>query len=405
MKRLLTAAMFSFIAIFLSATAGAVADAQFSPVVVTVMADKPAYAVGEEVRFTLQVRNAGPAPVIVTRPTAQAFDFVVRHAGQRPVAAIADQVWAWSDNRVFAAVAEQMLMEPGRTLTFSETWDQRDRNGNPVGPGAYTVQGIFITDQNIQPAVTSFTMGQSVPSPERVTVRLNSIAGSGVRGSATLTAQNGGTQVVIDVTGLRAGLIAETRLHAGTCTQLSFSAARLPDLRADASGRARAAGAVLFRGSQPVALPTILDGAHVIMISLRGRPVACGTIPDAPVPTDAAAASLYPVGNSGVRGAAILTAEGTGTHVALDVRGLPTGATAEVRLHSGTCGQASFSAVHLPDLRADASGRARASGQVQFRGREPVALAALLDGAHVITIHLPERVVACGPIQAIGALR
>lgn len=405
MKRFWSTLMLTVLAVCLWAMAGTATNvtAQTSPITVSVATDKETYAPGEEVRFTLQVRNTGAAAVRVTRPTAQAFDFVVPRAGQPPRAAVADQLWAWSDNRQFAAAAEYMDMETGRTLTFSETWDQRDKEGALVGAGTFTVQGIFITDQNIQPAVATFTIGQGGRAPQQVVVPLSGVGGASVRGTAILTAQNDGTQIILDVTGLPAGATAETRLHAGTCAQMSSSAAQLPDLRADASGQARATGQVLFRGTEPVALSTLLDGSRVITVTLSGPAtnvlVACGSIQPAGTPV-ATTVRFDAVGNSGVSGSARLAAQGIGTEISLDVRGLPTGVTAEVRLQAGTCTQPSLSSAQLPDLRAGSSGRAQAAGQVLFRGTEPVLLSTLLDGSHVITVHLPGRVVACGPIQS-----
>lgn len=114
---------------------------------------------------------------------------------------------------------------------------------------------------------------------ETVTVRLAAVGGSGVSGTATLTATDSGTAVLLDVAGLPAGASARATEHAGTCAQPSASFAELPTLSADASGRATVMGRVLFRASQDVALATIADGAHVIAVAVGEQRVACGTIP------------------------------------------------------------------------------------------------------------------------------
>jgi hypothetical protein len=119
-----------------------------------------------------------------------------------------------------------------------------------------------------------------------------------------LTAQNGGTVVAFDLTGLPAGASTTASLQAGTCAQPSASSAQLPALAADAGGRAQATGPVLFRGTEPVALSTLLDGNHVISISLSGGVAACGAIPllsAAPLVPQNSAWFTAPPGSAGAR--------------------------------------------------------------------------------------------------------
>jgi hypothetical protein len=110
---------------------------------------------------------------------------------------------------------------------------------------------------------------------------------------------------------------------------------------------------------------------------------------------------LAPVAGSGVSGTAILTAAGDGTQVALDVEGLAPGATARATMQAGTCAMPSASFAALPDLTADAAGRATASGAVLFHATENVALAVMADGEHIIAIHT-DQVVACGVIPKLA---
>jgi hypothetical protein len=111
------------------------------------------------------------------------------------------------------------------------------------------------------------------------TVPFSSVGGSSASGSAVLTAAGNGTVVSLDITGLASGAPASAALHAGTCDAPSASFAALPGLTADASGRATASGQVLFRGTDPVALSTLADGGHVILINQSGQAVACAWIP------------------------------------------------------------------------------------------------------------------------------
>jgi LPXTG-motif cell wall-anchored protein len=117
-----------------------------------------------------------------------------------------------------------------------------------------------------------------VMAQESVTVQLDAMHGSRVMGTATLRAMNGSTEISLTIENLLPNTTAHATLQAGTCAQPSASAAALPALQADATGRATATGAVLFRGTEPVALATIADGAHIISIQVE-EVVACGMIP------------------------------------------------------------------------------------------------------------------------------
>jgi hypothetical protein len=118
-----------------------------------------------------------------------------------------------------------------------------------------------------------------------VRVRLHPVGGGQVHGTVTLTAAGGGTRVSLDVSGLPPRARAAALIHYGTCSDLahlSASFASLPPLRANAKGRARAAGRALplARPSLNVRLSVLADGHHAIVIVLPGKGlVACGTIP------------------------------------------------------------------------------------------------------------------------------
>ncbi len=117
-----------------------------------------------------------------------------------------------------------------------------------------------------------------VTAQEAVTVRLDPVGGSGVSGTATLSAAGDGTRVALDIKGLAPGAEARGSMRAGTCAWSGASFATLPDLKADADGRARATGSVLFHGTENVALETMADGEHIIGIQ-AGQFGACGVIP------------------------------------------------------------------------------------------------------------------------------
>jgi LPXTG-motif cell wall-anchored protein len=125
-----------------------------------------------------------------------------------------------------------------------------------------------------------------VMAQETVSVQLEPVDGSGVSGTASLSAAGEGTDIALDIQGLAPGAAARGTMQAGTCEMPSASFATLPDLQADATGRATATGSVLFRGTEAVALATMADGEHILAIQTE-QVVACGVIPklaSAPTP-------------------------------------------------------------------------------------------------------------------------
>jgi hypothetical protein len=118
-----------------------------------------------------------------------------------------------------------------------------------------------------------------VMAREAITVRLDPVGESEVSGTATLIAAGDGTKVTLDIKGLAPGADARATMHANTCAMPSASFAALPDLEADATGRATATGSVLFHGRENVALATMADGEHIIAIQAGGQVMACGVIP------------------------------------------------------------------------------------------------------------------------------
>jgi LPXTG-motif cell wall-anchored protein len=161
--------------------------------------------------------------------------------------------------------------------------------------------------------VTAMLLPGAGMAQAAVTVQLDPVGASGVSGTATLTAALDGTNVTLvtlDVKGLAPGADARATMQANTCAMPSASFAALPALKADATGRATATGAVLFRGTEAVALETMADGEHVITVQ-TGQVVACGVIPKlapATLPATGGAASSATAALAGVLGLCALSA-------------------------------------------------------------------------------------------------
>jgi hypothetical protein len=111
---------------------------------------------------------------------------------------------------------------------------------------------------------------------------------------------------------------------------------------------------------------------------------------------------INPVDESGVSGTAILTADGEGTKVTLNITGLAAGTEARATMHANTCARPSASFAALPNLKADETGTATATGRVLFHN-EDVALTVMTDYEHVIAIRADKQFVACGTIPTPAA--
>lgn len=61
-------------------------------------------------------------------------------------------VWRRLEGEVIAAALRIETLAPGDTLELTDTWDQRTNAGEPVVPGAYTVRGEILAED--QPLVT-----------------------------------------------------------------------------------------------------------------------------------------------------------------------------------------------------------------------------------------------------------
>jgi len=89
------------------------------------------------VELTLRVTNTHDESLAFTLPDGQDFDFVVRKGGE--------QVWRWSEGRMFTMALREITIEPGETLEFQTDW-------RPPGPGEYQVEAYYMGIGRDRPA-------------------------------------------------------------------------------------------------------------------------------------------------------------------------------------------------------------------------------------------------------------
>ena len=119
--------------------------------------DRPAYATGETVTFTLSVTNPTDESLTLASGSGQQYDFIVQDV---PGA----EVWCWSHGRFFTQALTSLTLQPRETRTFTEWWDQRSNAGQQVSPGMYTVTGVLTTIPNQRRTdPVDFTIGGQTP--------------------------------------------------------------------------------------------------------------------------------------------------------------------------------------------------------------------------------------------------
>ncbi len=78
--------------------------------------------------MTVAVRE----PMTLYYRTSQRYDLTV-------IDSQGEEVWRWSRDRAFAQVTAEVPLEANEMLSFAETWDQRDNDGQQVPPDNYQI--------------------------------------------------------------------------------------------------------------------------------------------------------------------------------------------------------------------------------------------------------------------------
>ena len=104
---------------------------------VTVLTDKSAYGLSEDVALTLKVRNKASAAIYTYFPTTYRFDFYVYKAGA--------YLWSHEYGKGHLGIRTNFDIGPASTETFVSAviWDQTTNTGEAVTSGAFSVTGYL----------------------------------------------------------------------------------------------------------------------------------------------------------------------------------------------------------------------------------------------------------------------
>jgi hypothetical protein len=93
---------------------------------------RPAHVeLGRTVRFTLRVTNIAGQATELTFPSSKQYDFWVTRGG--------DEVWRWSEGRLFTQAVEKRTIDPQGAIVLTEPW-----TAEPAG--TYRVHGQLHAD-------------------------------------------------------------------------------------------------------------------------------------------------------------------------------------------------------------------------------------------------------------------
>ncbi|WP_129116973.1 BsuPI-related putative proteinase inhibitor [Halegenticoccus tardaugens] len=97
----------------------------------------------DRVRFALAVENAGDDPITLSFRDGRRADFVVRSDGE--------EVWRWSDGRMFTQVLASETLDSGERARYDGEWEE------PT-PGSYVAVGVLAADGVDLEAEASFSV-------------------------------------------------------------------------------------------------------------------------------------------------------------------------------------------------------------------------------------------------------
>jgi intracellular proteinase inhibitor BsuPI/copper amine oxidase-like protein len=121
-----------------------------SGLLLTLTADRKTYSVGAPVRLSMSISNPARTTIALQFSSGQHYDFEVRRGRET--------IWRWSAGRMFTQALTTLTVGPGERRVYSETWNQRDNNGQPVPAGTYTAIATLTTMTRPQPQSQPLTL-------------------------------------------------------------------------------------------------------------------------------------------------------------------------------------------------------------------------------------------------------
>lgn len=108
------------------------------PLVATFSTDKTSYSkLSSPAPLHLTLTNVATYPVTISFQNGQQYEFTAKNSSGQVV-------WTWSNGKTFDPAASQIVLDPGASLQFNESWSFKNNSGSSVADGNYTVGGTFL---------------------------------------------------------------------------------------------------------------------------------------------------------------------------------------------------------------------------------------------------------------------
>lgn len=95
------------------------------------------YDSGEDIEMTFTIANCGDNNIKLAFTTTQRYVMTAQDAA-------GNEVWSSAHNKVYDQVLGEEVIEPLKTIVYTETWDQKSNAGEQVPDGTYKISAFSI---------------------------------------------------------------------------------------------------------------------------------------------------------------------------------------------------------------------------------------------------------------------
>jgi hypothetical protein len=99
--------------------------------------DTGSYSTGDPVAMKLVLSNCGNNDTKLEYPTAQRYIFIVTDGS-------GNDMWRSTDGQTYAQTVGSETIPAAQTAEYTETWNQKDRNGNQAPLGQYKITAFSV---------------------------------------------------------------------------------------------------------------------------------------------------------------------------------------------------------------------------------------------------------------------
>jgi hypothetical protein len=109
---------------------------------------------GAPVLITIRVKNLGKIPLeLYLRGREIAYDIAIMGSG-------GETVWRRLEGAIVPAILRLEILEPGGVIELRDSWNQRDRAGELVPPGVYTILARVLSERDdLEPSPAKIRLG------------------------------------------------------------------------------------------------------------------------------------------------------------------------------------------------------------------------------------------------------